>query len=158
MPGRSFTSESYRYGFNGMEKDGEEWTGNDGSHLDFGARIYDSRLGRWFARDPLEDNYPFASPYQFAGNTPIWCIDLDGLEEAFATDYTDDEGNPKRQIWLNPNADPNNPEDVGTIQFKTKRYDGTPTSDILPANESDLLSIKELRASELNQKLRGGTK
>ena len=26
MPGRSFSSPEYRFGFNGMEKDGEEWT------------------------------------------------------------------------------------------------------------------------------------
>jgi len=41
QPGRSYTSDSYRYGFNGMEKDDEvKGTGNS---LDFGARIYDLR-------------------------------------------------------------------------------------------------------------------
>jgi hypothetical protein len=44
-------------------------------------RIYDSRLGRFLSVDPLTKSYPWYTPYQFAGNTPIWAIDLDGLEE-----------------------------------------------------------------------------
>jgi hypothetical protein len=30
--------------------------------------------------DPLAKKYAYYSPYQFAGNMPIWAIDLDGLE------------------------------------------------------------------------------
>ena len=36
--------------------------------------------------DPLFASYPWYTPYQFAGNMPIWAIDLDGLEEAKVTD------------------------------------------------------------------------
>jgi len=45
MPGRIASSEDYRYGFNGKEKDDE--VKGSGNSLDFGARMYDSRLGRW---------------------------------------------------------------------------------------------------------------
>jgi RHS repeat-associated protein len=69
----------YRYGFNGMEKDNE--LNGTGNSYDFGARIYDSRLGRWLSVDPLFQSFPWYTPYQFAGNMPIWAIDLDGLEE-----------------------------------------------------------------------------
>jgi hypothetical protein len=31
--------------------------------------------------DPLSPDYPWYTPYQFAGNMPIWAIDLDGLEQ-----------------------------------------------------------------------------
>jgi hypothetical protein len=31
--------------------------------------------------DPLAPSYPWYTPYQFAGNKPIWAVDLDGLEE-----------------------------------------------------------------------------
>lgn len=58
-----------------------------GSHLDFGARIYDSRLGRWLACDPLAIKYPFASPYNFALNTPIQAIDPDGEDVVFINGY-----------------------------------------------------------------------
>ena len=33
--------------------------------------------------DPLAPSYPWYAPYQFAGNTPIIAIDLDGLEPSF---------------------------------------------------------------------------
>jgi hypothetical protein len=32
----------------------------------------------------LADEYPYYTPYQFAGDMPIWAIDLDGLEPAAA--------------------------------------------------------------------------
>lgn len=44
-------------------------------------RIYDTRLGRFLSIDPLTPKYPELTPYQFASNTPIQAIDLDGLEK-----------------------------------------------------------------------------
>jgi len=44
-------------------------------------RGYDPRVGRFWSTDPLTRSYPWYTPYQFAGNMPIWAIDLDGLEE-----------------------------------------------------------------------------
>lgn len=79
MPGRSFTSQSYNYGFNGMLKD-NEITGVEGGHLDFGARIYDSRLGIWLSLDPLMKKYPNLSPFNGMANNPISYIDKDGRE------------------------------------------------------------------------------
>ncbi len=72
---------SYKYGFNGMEKD-DEAKGN-GNSLDFGARIYDPRLGRWLSLDPLAAKYPYASPYNFALNTPVQAKDPDGKKVFF---------------------------------------------------------------------------
>ena len=45
-------------------------------------RIYDPRLGRFLSVDPITADYPYLTPYQFASNTPIQAIDLDGLEAA----------------------------------------------------------------------------
>jgi RHS repeat-associated protein len=84
MPGRTYTAaSSYRYGFNGKEMDNE--VKGEGNQQDYGMRIYDPRLGRFLSVDPLTPFYPWYTPYQFAGNKPIWCIDLDGLEEKSAT-------------------------------------------------------------------------
>ena len=78
MPGRQFNNGNYRYGFNGKENDNEaKGTGNS---VDFGARIYDSRLGRWMSIDPLFKKYPYQSPYDFAINCPILFIDVDGQD------------------------------------------------------------------------------
>ncbi|MEO7174752.1 MAG: RHS repeat-associated core domain-containing protein [Saprospiraceae bacterium] len=78
MPGRTFSGEKYRYGFNGKENDNEiHGTGNQ---QDYGMRLYDNRLGRFLSVDPLGKSYPWYSPYQFAGNTPIIAVDIDGRE------------------------------------------------------------------------------
>lgn len=77
--GRAHNNGSYRYGFNGKENDNDV-KGVGGSQQDYGMRIYDPRLGRFLSADPLEKDFPFYSPYQFASNSPIVAIDLDGLE------------------------------------------------------------------------------
>ena len=80
MPGRSGTDvQGYRYAFNGKESDGE--VAGDGNIYDYGFRIYNPRIGRFLSPDPLTAGYPWYTPYQFAGNKPIWAIDVDGLEE-----------------------------------------------------------------------------
>ncbi len=69
----------YRFGFNGKEKD-DEWNGQTGSTYDFGARLYDARIGRWMACDPLAEKYPYLSPYSFVANSPLVFIDPDGKD------------------------------------------------------------------------------
>jgi len=72
---------SYVFGFNGKENDNEvKGTGNQ---QDYGMRIYDSRMGRFLSIDPLTAKFAFYTPYQFAGNTPIQAIDLDGGEPEY---------------------------------------------------------------------------
>ena len=78
MPGRNGSYANYRMGFNGMEKDDE--IAGKGNHIDFKFRGYDPRLGRFWSVDPLAKHYSYYTPYQFAGNTPIWAIDLEGAE------------------------------------------------------------------------------
>ena len=76
MPKRNDNSDKYRYGFNGMEKD-DEVKGN-GNSYDFGARIYDPRIGRWLSLDPQSEKYPMLSDYSFVANSPLMIIDPDG--------------------------------------------------------------------------------
>jgi RHS repeat-associated protein len=76
MQERSYSSPAYRYGFNGKEKNDE--INVEGGDYDFGARIYDSRLGRWLSLDPLMTKYASLSPYIFAGGSPIVFVDYGG--------------------------------------------------------------------------------
>lgn len=81
MSGRSYSNENqYRYGFNGKENDNE--IKGIGNQQDYGLRIYNPRLGRFFSEDPLTPLYPWYTLYQFAGNMPIRFVDLDGSEPA----------------------------------------------------------------------------
>ncbi|MCK6649161.1 MAG: HNH/ENDO VII family nuclease [Bacteroidia bacterium] len=80
VPGRKFNTPTYRYGFNGKEKE-DEIANAESAYDDFGARIYDARLGRFLSIDPLFEKYPDYTPYLFAGNKPIWMLDRDGEEE-----------------------------------------------------------------------------
>ncbi|ULQ55430.1 hypothetical protein KJS94_12335 [Flavihumibacter rivuli] len=73
----------YRYGFNGKENDNE--VKGEGNQQDYGMRIYDPRISRFLSVDPITAKYPELTPYQFASNSPIWAIDLDGLEGLIAT-------------------------------------------------------------------------
>jgi len=84
--------DAYRFGFNGMEKD-DEWDNVTGSKLDFGARIYDARIGRWLACDPLARKYPAISSYVFVGNMPLIAIDEDGKDIIFIIDKEKAEDN-----------------------------------------------------------------
>lgn len=54
--------------------------GSSGTSYDYGWRIYNSRIGRFLSVDPITKQYPELTPYQFASNTPIQAVDLDGLE------------------------------------------------------------------------------
>jgi len=77
LPGRNYSSSSYLYGFNGMRKD-DEVHGATGTSYDFGARLYDPRIGRWLSVDPLASEYAPVSPYVFTLNNPIIFIDGNG--------------------------------------------------------------------------------
>jgi RHS repeat-associated protein len=91
LPGRNYSSGSYRFGFNGKENDNEVHDA-PGTFQDYGMRAYDTRVGRFFSVDPLAAKYPWYTPYQFAGNQPIWAVDLDGAEELIIIRWFDNAG------------------------------------------------------------------
>jgi RHS repeat-associated protein len=67
IPERSFSTQAYRYGFNGIENDSEP---KETMNL-YGAvfRTLDVRIARWFSHDPK--NIPAESPYSLSGLNPI---------------------------------------------------------------------------------------
>ena len=87
---RKGCAEGYRYGFNGKENDNE--VKGNGNQQDYGFRIYDPRLGRFLSVDPLTQSFPMLTPYQFAANSPIANVDLDG-QEAYSYLLTRNDGN-----------------------------------------------------------------
>ena len=94
--GGTGTTNGYRYGFNGKEEDDE--VKGDGNQQDYGMRIYDPRLGKFLSVDPLTQKYPYLTPYQFASNSPISGIDLDGLEFFFYAKTMGNNGLPSLKV------------------------------------------------------------
>ncbi|WP_340064258.1 RHS repeat-associated core domain-containing protein [Ascidiimonas aurantiaca] len=69
MPHTQLTDGTYRYGYQGQEKDPE--TGLSAFQL----RMYDTRIGRWISPDPYGE---FFSPYLAMANNPASVTDPDG--------------------------------------------------------------------------------
>ncbi len=96
MPGRTFQAvtlsgaEGYRYGFNGKETSPEISSGA----VSFEARIYDSRIGRFFSTDPREGEYAWQSTYVFAHNNPIALIDYLGMGDPPPDEEVDGNNKP----------------------------------------------------------------
>lgn len=90
------------YHFNGKEKD-DEWTGNSGDSYDFGARMYDSRLGRWLSVDEEYQIEPSVSVYAFGGDSPILMKDINGK----VIRPTNDQGKVAVQDMLSSYGDDN---------------------------------------------------
>jgi RHS repeat-associated protein len=92
MPGRQASAgDQYSYGYNGMRKDDE--IKGQGNSYDFGARIYDPRVGRWLTIDPQCRKYPDLNPYNFVSNSPMLFVDPNG--EEIIIHYVDANGSPK---------------------------------------------------------------
>ena len=70
----SLYPESYKYKFGGKELQTEFGV----EMYDFGMRNYDPALGRWMNIDPLAEEAPDWSPYNYTFNNPVRYIDPDG--------------------------------------------------------------------------------
>ena len=88
QPERSWSTEKYRYGFNGMEMDNEvrenPTTGTVGTGNSYTThfRQYDPRLGRWWSVDPV--TRASMSIYIVMSNSPVSRIDPDGDDDYFS--------------------------------------------------------------------------
>ena len=73
MVARKGSSDGYRFGFNGMEKNLES---QDSYTTHY--RQLDVRIGRWISIDPLADEFSDQSPYNLSFNSPTYLLDKTG--------------------------------------------------------------------------------
>ena len=88
LPGRNYSSDAYRFGFEGQEKD-DEMHGATVTSYAYTYRMHDARVGRFWSIDPLASKYPHNSPYAFSENRVIDGVELEGLEYASFDIYID---------------------------------------------------------------------
>ena len=100
----SFKFKRYRY--NGKEKDEESGL------YEYGQRYYAPWLCRFVSVDPIAEDYPHLSSYNYASNRPVTSIDLEGLQ-------TPDEPSTNQQ----KNNKTSNPKEARSIKKYEKKFD-----------------------------------
>ena len=75
--GLEWQDGGYKYTYNGKEIDRE--LGLNWHH--YGKRMYDAVLGRFTGVDPISDQFPWVSTFNYAENEPVANIDLWGLQK-----------------------------------------------------------------------------
>ncbi len=60
--------------------------------INYGARFYDPAIGRFIGVDPISDQFPHVSTYNYAENEPVGSIDLWGLQKVNVNDIRNAQG------------------------------------------------------------------
>ena len=98
LEGRSFNADSMKFKYTGKELDKE-------SLYDyFGARYYDSRIGRWGQTEPLLEKYLSSTPYAYSINNPLKFVDLNGQDAIGKVDEENNKINIYAKIYYSTNS------------------------------------------------------
>lgn len=173
LENRSFSNANQRYKFTGKEKDKDL----ENNYDYFGARYYDSRIGRWNGVEPKLDKYLSWSSYQYALCNPAVVFDKNGLDNfVFNEDgyfVKTETSNYDNLVILKSNGertvyDFNDPQkDANDLREMIEQY-GSNTQLVFPKTREDVRNymwVSEVTSEEaqndpwvfaLNNSVRGG--
>jgi RHS repeat-associated protein len=73
-----------KYKYNGKEEQTKEFSDGSGLEwLDFGARMQDRQLGRFWQIDPKGELFQPYTPYNYCLNSPVLFVDPDGMQAKY---------------------------------------------------------------------------
>jgi len=138
-----------RYKYVGKERDEET-----GLYY-YGARYYADWLCRFVSVDPLQNQYPQLTPYNYAGNKPITHIDIDGMQGTGDYKYTwsSATNNTPPVNVMSSTSYTVGPTDSGGTEAGTKLPTenlGTIGPDPLPYNEFDIIEARDPSGHMMN--------
>jgi RHS repeat-associated protein len=107
----------YRYGFQGQESDDE--VKGAGNSVNYKYRMHDPRVGRFFAVDSKQSDFPWNSSYAFSENRVIDGLELEGLEKILHHDY-----NPESKKFVATHMEVNNLYTTNYNAYHYKNPDG----------------------------------
>jgi hypothetical protein len=112
--------------------------------LSYGAREYDPAIGRFFGVDPIIEQFPYLTPYNYASNDPVLNIDLWGLQGKSSNQIEEDK---RCNCFDGPedNADPN--KTPGVFDRFFDNFFGKYAEKLLPqmGTSGQPLSVKQLK-------------
>lgn len=128
-----------KYLYNGKELQNELNLG----WLDYGARMYDPALGRFYKLDRYSSDYMMLSPYNYTANNPINFVDYNG--DYIIIHGQDDDGNRYSVMYENGKAYHYSKDKKGNV-VKGDEYDGQ--NKFIEQSVSDLNSIAGTKKGE----------
>jgi RHS repeat-associated protein len=114
-----------KYQYGGKELQDKEFSDGSGlALLDFGARLLDPQLGRFWQIDPKGELFQPYTPYNYCLNSPVLFVDPDGMQAKYNWCTGRYQENGRDVSWEDVKASNGFGEYASTVSvFLTKKYE-----------------------------------